>query len=820
MVNTDRLRLWVRWSWRDLRARWIQVLAIACIIAIGTGLYSGLSSTSAWRRDSYDRSYAVVDTHDVKVALASGTYTTRGTLAAVVASTAGDLPIKAVSERLSVPTQVDASVGDKTILASGRIIGVDVAQDGPPVDRVAALDGRGLVAGDDGTATAVLDVHFAKHYHLAATGSIRVGADTPLTYVGQGEAPEHFLVLTDSGSLFAEASYAVVYTSLTTAQSIAGRADAVNEVVIQLDAGADRSHAVATISNAFARQAPDVAVQVTSIDEDRIHMYLYGDIDRDQRFFAIFAGLVLVGAAFAAFNLTGRMVEAQRREIGVGMALGVEPAKLVIRPMLVAFQVSLAGSLLGTLFGIVINGLMRGLLKSFVPLPVWRTSFQFRTFLVGASLGLILPLIATVWPVLRAVRVAPIDALRTSHLASRGGWFAPLMRHAHLPGNSIDQMPLRDVLRAPRRTLFTVLGIATAVATLVSVMGILDTFFSTIDKGEREILSGQSQRMTVELDGFYPLGTAPPQAVEQAQTLATVVPALQLGGTLKSGSNDEGFDVFLTMVDFTNPLWVPTAVHGSLQSDVPGIVISEKAARDLHVKVGGTVTLHHPKREGLTGYRMVDTELPVIAIHPNPYRFAAFMDIKFADTMNLAGIVNLFQVAPKSGVTSEQVQRELFGDPGVAAAQPVTEVVRAIRDYIGQIVDILNVARGAVLLLVLLIAFNSSSISADERRRQHATMFAFGIPVRRVVLMTLVESVIVGIMGTAAGIGIGYLILQWIVHTMLPDTVPELGVVTHLAGSTVLTAAVMGVIAVGLAPLFNIRRLRRTRIPDALRVME
>ena len=35
-------------------------------------------------------------------------------------------------------------------------------------------------------------------------------------------------------------------------------------------------------------------------------------------FYAIFATLILAGAAFAAFNLTGRMVEAQRREIGVG----------------------------------------------------------------------------------------------------------------------------------------------------------------------------------------------------------------------------------------------------------------------------------------------------------------------------------------------------------------------------------------------------------------------------------------------------------------------------------------------------------------------
>jgi putative ABC transport system permease protein len=232
------------------------------------------------------------------------------------------------------------------------------------------------------------------------------------------------------------------------------------------------------------------------------------------------------------------------------------------------------------------------------------------------------------------------------------------------------------------------------------------------------------------------------------------------------------------------------------------------------------VTLHHPLREGVSGYRMIDSQLRVTAIHPNPYRFVAFMDIRYADTMNLAGIVNLFQVAPNSGVSSEQVQRELFGTAGVAAAQPVTEVVRAIRDFIGEILDILNVARGAVVMLVLLIAFNSSSISADERRRQHATMFAFGLPVRRVVIMALIENLFIGIMGTIAGVVFGYAVVQWIVHTMLPDTVPELGVVTHLSSGTVLTAAIMGIVAVGLSPIFTIRRLLRMRIPDALRVME
>ena len=49
--------------------------AIALIIAIGSGTYSGLTSVSAWRHDSYDASYAalnMVERIDIRVAVADG----------------------------------------------------------------------------------------------------------------------------------------------------------------------------------------------------------------------------------------------------------------------------------------------------------------------------------------------------------------------------------------------------------------------------------------------------------------------------------------------------------------------------------------------------------------------------------------------------------------------------------------------------------------------------------------------------------------------------------------------------------------------------
>ena len=104
-----RLWMWMRWSARDLRSRWVQVTAIAMIIAVGTGMTAGLGSMSVWRRASYDASYALLNHFDVRVELAEGSVAPEGALLDAAAPLVERGWVVEAEERLSVPTQVDAS---------------------------------------------------------------------------------------------------------------------------------------------------------------------------------------------------------------------------------------------------------------------------------------------------------------------------------------------------------------------------------------------------------------------------------------------------------------------------------------------------------------------------------------------------------------------------------------------------------------------------------------------------------------------------------------------------------------------------------------
>jgi putative ABC transport system permease protein len=63
-------------------------------------------------------------------------------------------------------------------------------------------------------------------------------------------------------------------------------------------------------------------------------------------------------------------------------------------------------------------------------------------------------------------------------------------------------------------------------------------------------------------------------------------------------------------------------------------------------------------------------------------------------------------------------------------------------------------------------------------------------------------------------------VIQLIVRFIVRDVVPDIGMVITVSPSTMLTAAVLGILVVGGAPLLGIRKLRRLNIPNALRVVE
>jgi putative ABC transport system permease protein len=806
--------LWLRWSWRDLRARWAQVCALAAVIALGTGSYAALLSTSAWRTQSNDASFALLHTHDLRVALAPGSTVRQGSLLALLRGLPHASDVTGARERLIVPTQVAAPKG---VLGPGELVGTGPGP-GPAVDAVHVSAGESLPAAGGGMPAVILDRGFARQNGLPGSGMLRVAGGTQVRYTGIGQSPEYFMGGGGGGSggatvFLSQKTYAVLFTTLAAAQRLAGAPGRVNDLVLTLRPGS-LAAVQRELKDALAAVRPPVSATVSTRADIPSYRVLYDDIKGDAEMWRVIAVLLLAGAAFAALNLTTRVAEAQRREIGIGMALGVRPWLLAVRPLLFAAQVALIGVAFGAGVGYLVGIPLARVFQDLLPLPVWRTPFQGGTFAQAAVIGFVLPFAAAAWPVWRAVRVQPVQAIRVGHLAARGNGLAGLLRWLRLPGRGYRQIPLRNVLRTPRRSALTLLGIAAAIATLVTIVGLLDTFRATLDDASAGLLRTAADRVTVSLDSYYPAAGAVVNQVRALPQAGQVQAGLLVPGTVRS--QGRSVDVAAEVLP-DGAAWTPRLSVGRLDG---GLVLSRKAAADLGARVGTVVTLRHPQAVG-GGLRTADSPVRVAGIDPSPMRVYAYLDpATAAPLFGLPRMTNLLTVLPSAGHSAADLQRALLDVPHVASAQSVRAATDGLRASLDQFTGILNVAAGVALLLVLLIAFNTASVGTDERSREHATMMAFGLPPRTVLGMTATESVLIGVLGTATGVAAGYGLLTWLTATTIAGVMPEIGVTAALSAGTIAAAVFLGTAAVAAAPLFTLRRLRRTDIPATLRVVE
>ncbi len=822
------LRFWLTWSWRDLRRRWVLVLAIGLLLAGGTGLAAGLGSMEGWRVDSNDRSFAALAVHDLQVEVEEGSYAPEGELLEAARTIPDADLVAGGAERLLAPTQVEAEPGggEPSVLTPGQLIGVEVEPartvdgievSGPAVDAISVEEGTGLPADSEGAPVAVLDPEYAKENSIEVPGTIVVG-EAELELLGLGRSPETFVVLGSGGAFSATQDFGVVFVPLGTAQTLVGREGRVNDLALTLSEGADPELVAGQLQERFAETLPGLGVTITDLEDLDSHRFLYDDAENDQQLFNVFAFLILIGAAFGAFNLVSRTIEAQRREIGIGMALGAPPSRLAIRPMMLGLQIAVIGVALGVGVGLLVNAWLGGLLEDQLPLPIVETGFRAPTFIRAAAIGFLIPLLAAAWPVRRGLRVTPIEAIRVGFRSARGGGLAPLLRRLPLPGTSLAQMPPRNVLRTPRRTILTVLASAAVIAVAVSMFGMIDSFGETVDRNRAAELGDAPDRVTVTLDRFYGEGAAPVEAVEGSAAVADSDRRLSLA--TKLGDGDQEIDAVLETLP-EGAVWTPQLAEGRMPDGAGEILIAASAADDLSLGIGDELQLFHPQRTGPSRFDTEVTTLTVSGLHEDPLRFGAFVDSSVTAGFGLEGRVNQLDVIPAGGQDEgSEAERALASVPGVATVEAASAFGDSLEEGLDEFASVVRVVAVIALLLVLLIAFNSTAINVDERARGYATMFAYGVPVGSVLRLNVVESLIIGALATILGLALGIGILNWVVNVSLEEVLPELGMVVSLSAGSVLFAALAGAGAMALAPLLTVRRLRRMDVPSTLRVME
>jgi putative ABC transport system permease protein len=127
----------------------------------------------------------------------------------------------------------------------------------------------------------------------------------------------------------------------------------------------------------------------------------------------VFAGIALFVGAFVIYNTFTITVAQRTRELALLRTLGASRRQVLRSVVLEAAVIGFLASLLGLLGGLALAPALRGLLSLVgADLPSTGSVVQTRTVVVALVVGVLVTVVASIVPAVRATRIAPVVALR------------------------------------------------------------------------------------------------------------------------------------------------------------------------------------------------------------------------------------------------------------------------------------------------------------------------------------------------------------------------------------------------------------------------
>ena len=310
-----------------------------------------------------------------------------------------DLPGVAQAEgSVDGEAQLIGSDGKAIVYGGAPNLGFSIANGNSPFNPLALVEGRWPTANE-----VVIDRSTAGKEHFAVGDEIGVQAEGPIRRLRLSGLVKFGSVSTIGGATLAG-------FDLPTAQQIFRKQGKLDEIAIASKPGVTDAALLKEVRailppTAQARSATEQAKEDAS-DTNSFISFLRG-------FLLAFGGIALFVGSFVIANSLSITIAQRTREFATVRTLGGTRRQVLGSIVVEALVVGSLASLLGLFIGLA---LARGLFKLFdlvgFTLPNTGLVFEARTVIVSLLVGILVTLLASLRPAVRATRVPPIAAVR------------------------------------------------------------------------------------------------------------------------------------------------------------------------------------------------------------------------------------------------------------------------------------------------------------------------------------------------------------------------------------------------------------------------
>ena len=785
--------------WRDLQSLWAQVLTIAVVVAIGVAGFVGMFSVHASLKSARDNFYRDARLADVFIRIQRAPVQLHARLLALPGVT--DIQLSVVHDAQLALPEAQAPV-------TGRFVGLDLARVHAQRQGLNALTLRSGRWPERGRALeAVVNERFAQARQLQPGDRVQAilnGQLQTVHLVGTVITPEY--VFASQGGAPDDKSFGVWWIDHQHMAHVFDMQGAFNQAAFRVDHSAQTEQATAQLITAIDALLTPYGTRGALRQDQLISARIVNDeLSQMKVMGTVLPAIFLAVSVFILNGVIGRQVATQRQQMAALKALGYPDHRIGGHYMGLALAISGLGLLVGLLLSQWIGRSMLGLYGEVFRLA--QLNYTTTPWLVAAAMALVLAAAAAgTWRAIRAVvRLRPAVAMQApAPDRYRPSLIERLGLGRHVGASTL--MALRHVERRPWRALFTVTGIALAVALQISGAFWLDAIDHIVDVQYRQVLRGD-----VVVHFQHALA---PSVQQDLQRLPGVVQAeVQRSEAVRLHAgerNDEG--VLLGLSPGARLTRVIDAQRGPVAMPPHGLVLSALLARQLGVQQGQQIEV-----EFLMG-RQHRAQIEVAAIVHTLIGKQAFMDLEALHRLAREG----------AGVTEASLQVDPLALPAFWQAVKQTPVIVSVLDKASSLAGFQETTSrnmgvfSTVLSLFAMamavgIVYNAARISLSERAWELASLRVLGMTRAEVSVLLLAPLTAELLLALPLGAVCGWALASWLMHLMSSENI-DFPVV--IAPDTYAWAALM-VLAAGLVSALLVRRhLDRLDLVAVLKVRE
>jgi putative ABC transport system permease protein len=778
---------------RDLRRLWSQVLAIALVMASGIAVFVMALTTMLNLEETRDAYYERYRFPHVFAHVKRAPESLTARLAAIPG-------VNAVAPRVLVDVSLD--VPGMSEPATARLVSLP-KRGGLLLNDIFLQSGRMPSSRNPDEAMATAAFVEAHEIRIGdRIGAIINGRKRSLTLVGVAQSPE-FLYTIPPGALMPDNLHFGIlwlgHSALASAYDLSG---AFNDVSLTVQRGASVDDVIARVDELLA---PYGGIGAYARRDQVSDFFLQGEIDELKLMSRNIPAIFLAVAAFLLNIVISRLIATEREQIGLLKAVGYSSAAVGMHYLKLVFVVVLAATAIGASAGIYLAGAVTDIYGAFFDFPILLKQIHGSVLSGAVAVGVVAGLLGGVTAVWRAVQLPPAEAMRPPAPTSyRKGLFDRL-RVAKLVG-APGRMVIRHLTRWPVRSALTTLGIAMAVALLVSALHWLDAIEELI-----EVQYEMQSRQDITVTFVEPLSIEALTSVAALSGVMAAEPFRAVPTALRAGHRERREAIIgLPAQTDLNRVLASNLRPTILPKD--GLVLSSTLAAALAVGPGDIVSVE------VLEARRTRADVRVAEVIESYIGAPAYMEIGALNALLKEGPRISGANLMVDDAQIDALYAEIKNTPAIAGTALLSEAVRSMRETIAQTINIMvTFFVGFASVIAFGVVYNSARISLSERARELASMRVLGFSRAEVSRVLLGEVATLTAIALPVGCAIGYFI-SWALTLAVSNELFRMPMVVDR--STYGYAIIFVVAASAVSGLIVRRRIDRFDLVAVLKTRE